>query len=347
MLRLVVYMAIFVGVNCRLMNRKPEAIRLESAPTTLIQREFSGDSISFLIAGDNGGFPEPFYSTKLQRNVAALMARESKDNDCKFILELGDNFYFLGVKDIHDKRWKGTFEDVYNDPALYIPWYITTGNHDWHGSVQAQIDYSKISTRWTMPWYWYTLDFTMPDIGVKLRIIMFETTIPCGIGGAPDGVAIDDAMAEEEWAWLETQLQEGQDADYLIVTGHYPVYSAGNAGPYIECLYNRLEPLLDTYRVSAYIAGHDHDAQHLIPKDSEVHYIVVGCSNFITPWFAHADSEYFTAEFLFASWMDILTGCFARVDVDGTSMRVTILDGKEGNEMYTAALPRRDKTLLF
>lgn len=67
---------------------------------------FEGDTFSFLIAGDNGGLPEPLYSTKAQRNVAAIMARESRDHDCKFILELGDNFYFLGVKDIYDRRWR-------------------------------------------------------------------------------------------------------------------------------------------------------------------------------------------------------------------------------------------------
>lgn len=43
---------------------------------------------------------------------------------------------------------KGTFEDVYNAVSLYIPWYPTTGNHDWHGSVKAQIDYTQYSSRW-------------------------------------------------------------------------------------------------------------------------------------------------------------------------------------------------------
>lgn len=50
-------------------------------------------------------------------------------------------------------------------------------------------------------------------------------------------------------------------ADYLIVTGHYPVYSAGSAGPSIPCLYNKLDPLLKKYKVQAYISGHDHDLQ--------------------------------------------------------------------------------------
>ena len=27
--------------------------------------------------------------------------------------------------------WDKTFEEVYSDSRLHIPWYPTTGNHDW------------------------------------------------------------------------------------------------------------------------------------------------------------------------------------------------------------------------
>ena len=50
-------------------------------------------------------------------------------------------------------------------------------------------------------------------------------------------------------------------ADYLIVTGHYPLFSAGVAGPTTECLRTRMQPMLELYRVNAYIAGHDHNVQ--------------------------------------------------------------------------------------
>lgn len=50
-------------------------------------------------------------------------------------------------------------------------------------------------------------------------------------------------------------------SDYLIVTGHYPIYSAGSTGPVIDCLKSRLDPLLQQYGVSAYISGHEHSAQ--------------------------------------------------------------------------------------
>jgi len=52
----------------------------------------------------------------------------------------------------------------------------------------------------------------------------------------------------------------GFRAEYLIVAGHYPVYSGGVHGS-TKCLVNRLQPMLKEYHVSAYFGGHDHSVQ--------------------------------------------------------------------------------------
>lgn len=49
-------------------------------------------------------------------------------------------------------------------------------------------------------------------------------------------------------------------APYLLVAGHYPVYSISEHGP-TQCLIDRLKPLLYQYRASAYLCGHDHNLQ--------------------------------------------------------------------------------------
>ncbi len=65
-----------------------------------------------------------------------------------FSLALGDNFYFKGVKNEDDLRFKHTFEDVFSEDVLNMPWFMQLGNHDYLGNASAQIAYSKKSHRW-------------------------------------------------------------------------------------------------------------------------------------------------------------------------------------------------------
>ena len=77
------------------------------------------------------------------------------DNKCKFIVGVGDNFYFNGVKNVRDPRFYWTFERTYSHPSLVIPWYMIAGNHDHAANVSAQIAYSKVSKRWKFPDFFY------------------------------------------------------------------------------------------------------------------------------------------------------------------------------------------------
>lgn len=93
----------------------------------------------FLAIGDWGGKSKPPYCTDEQREVAngmALVASSSSgvvksdDEDtvpeAEFVLALGDNFYAAGLpmKDPEHAtlRFAKTFEDVYSQQALNIPW---------------------------------------------------------------------------------------------------------------------------------------------------------------------------------------------------------------------------------
>ena len=49
---------------------------------------------------------------------------------------------------------------------------------------------------------------------------------------------------------------------WLIVVGHYPIYSSGEHGDISE-LKEYLLPLLLKYNVHAYFCGHDHISEHL------------------------------------------------------------------------------------
>ena len=59
--------------------------------------------------------------------------------------------------------------------------------------------------------------------------------------------------------WLERQLGTTREP-FLIVMGHYPVYSSG---PYGDVMAPTILPtLLETYGVTAYISGHEASLQH-------------------------------------------------------------------------------------
>lgn len=257
---------------------------------------FSGkeNELNFLVIADWGGIPIWPYVTPDEISIAAQMAEVSDDIDAKFILAYGDNFYEDGVKDVYDKRFTQTFERVFHEKSLQIPWYVVAGNHDHRGNVSGQIAYSKVSNRWNFPSEYYRLDFKVPGSnGATLVVLMIDTVILCG--GAHDEVPgcqltgpDNPALAETQWQWIEKELKASMSADYVIVGGHYPIWSISEHGP-TSCLVDRLRPLLLKYNVTAYFSGHDHNLQHIRESNTSLDVFVIGSANVVDPSLAHMD----------------------------------------------------------
>ncbi len=64
------------------------------------------EDISFFAIGDWGGLPDFPYRTVIEQNIAATMTKYAYMHNVKFQVALGDNFYFDGVKNDSDKRFK-------------------------------------------------------------------------------------------------------------------------------------------------------------------------------------------------------------------------------------------------
>jgi tartrate-resistant acid phosphatase type 5 len=62
--------------------------------------------VRFLVLGDWGGLPVYPYVTPVETSVAKRMALLAETMNAQFVLALGDNFYFDGVKNVDDKRFK-------------------------------------------------------------------------------------------------------------------------------------------------------------------------------------------------------------------------------------------------
>lgn len=78
---------------------------------------------------DQGGIPDPPYFTHILSKVSMLMARLSQEHKTQFQFAMGDNFYYDGVKNVDDSRFKDSFEKVFNHSNLVnTPWFLSLGN---------------------------------------------------------------------------------------------------------------------------------------------------------------------------------------------------------------------------
>ena len=66
----------------------------------------SSSNLNFLVLGDWGGLPLSPYRTNIEKSVASGMNVVAKERNTKFQVALGDNFYFMGVRDVYDKRFQ-------------------------------------------------------------------------------------------------------------------------------------------------------------------------------------------------------------------------------------------------
>lgn len=249
--------------------------------------------LNFLIMGDWGGFSAPVYSTPGEHASASSMGKEAGKINARFSLALGDNFYESGIAtDENDERFKKTFEDVFTASSLKADGFfkVVGGNHDHKGNMTAQIAYSAHSSRWHFPDLWYNFVEDVGD-GATAEFVMIDTVVLSGPSACPvsneDWLGSDERMelyrnaevAQTQYEWLEATLANST-ADFLFVSGHYPVWSVCEHGP-TTSLVATLKPLLEKYRVSAYFAGHDHCEEH-IDEGTGVQYHVVGAANILS-----------------------------------------------------------------
>jgi hypothetical protein len=233
--------------------------------------------LNFLTLGDWGS-----PGTK-QRAVAAQMGAVGAQNNIQFVLALGDNFYEDGVSSDTDPQWQTTYSQVYTADSLNVPWYAILGNHDHHkGRGQGELNFYKNhrDSRWTEPDYWYTQTFQFNATNVQIVFIDTVLMDPSSdviaawnaAGTYASNSALYASLAEDQLAWLTGTLANST-ADWLLVAGHYPIYSGGEHGNN-EKLLEVLNPLLEQYHVDAYFNGHDHSLQHL--QGTTVNYYVSG-----------------------------------------------------------------------
>lgn len=239
-----------------------------------------------------------------QRQLAKAMLRFHRKSAFDFGITLGDNFYDRGLPSPNDGRWKTWWHDMYG--PLRLRFWATLGNHDWGDpdSPAAEILHTRQSESWRLPAPYYTYS-----------------------AGPVQFFALDtNEMSEAQLTWMDAALSSSRSR-WRIVYGHHPIYSAGVHRDN-EALRARLLPLLRN-RADVYLAGHDHDLQHLAP-DGGVHFFVSGCGGkSLRPPTPKPNSLFATAVL-----------AFTVIEADGNRLRIDYFDTRlERLYSYSLSVP--------
>lgn len=208
-------------------------------------------SVRVLAFGDYGD------GSVQQKSVASAMLSYHRATPFDFAITLGDNFYSKGMESPADPRWKSWWEELYT--PLGIPFYASLGNHDWGfaDSPAAEVIYTAKSPSWKMPATYYT--FT---------------------AGPAQFFALDtNGLSEAQLLWVREELERSRSV-WKVVYAHHPIYSHGRHEDN-PTLIARLLPVLRD-RADVYLAGHDHDMQHLKPE-GKLHFFVAGSGGKLRP----------------------------------------------------------------
>lgn len=223
-----------------------------------------------LMIGD-WGYEDTEAQTRVAAGMTAYAGKNSIHPDAFFLL--GDNWYGALDGGANSARWKTNFEEMYPREVYNCPAYGVLGNHDYQrwpeSKVDSELAYARISgARWTMPDRWYTFEF--PRKNPLITFVALDSNMPHAAkskpSDKPDKASRDFTLTPEEkdqqLAWLTAELERPRTTPYLAVLAHHPVYSNGPHGDH-PTLIADWDPLFRKHNVTLYLAGHDHDLQHI------------------------------------------------------------------------------------
>ena len=242
-------------------------------------------SINFLVLSDWGrdGIDDKDKKTPGQLKVAKQLGKTAEEINASFLITCGDNFHGKGVPSVSDPLWKENFEDIYNAKSLMIPWYVTLGNHDNGGNVDAELEYAKTSQRWVQPGRYYSFNKKINGNTDALFVILDSSPfIEEYKKEDKDGHHIKGQNTEIQVKWCDSVLN-ASNAKWKFVIYHHPAYSASSkhgSSPEIQKIF---VPMFEKYHVDACFSGHDHDLQHSHPDGSNVEYFGCGGGSEVRP----------------------------------------------------------------
>jgi hypothetical protein len=166
---------------------------------------------------------------------------------------------------------------MYSKENLGCPFYACLGNHDYgplydggqgRAKAQLQLDYASQnpSSRWKLPAKWYSVE--LPDANTPLvKIVVLDGNMFEG------ALTSSEKIAQKHF--VEAELEKKTRAPWRWLVSHYPLFSAGAKGDNARLVRDWGE-YLKSGDISLYLAGHDHNLQHLEVSDYRASFVVSG-----------------------------------------------------------------------
>lgn len=240
-----------------------------SLPCLADSLDFDPGAAHLLMLGDWGD-DDP----SAQTIVAVGMARyvQQYSLGVQALLMLGDNWYGELSGGIQSPRWQHQFEEMYPADIFPCSAYAIGGNHDYQrwpdSKVAAELEYARVGrtmkgpTRWTMPSLWYRFEFPLKK--PLITFLALDSNMPFADSSSSSGrdFTLTPQQQSDQLTWLRGELKRTRTTPFLVVMAHHPVYSDGPHGDH-KVLIHDWDPLFRRHNLHLYLAGHDHDLQHL------------------------------------------------------------------------------------
>ena len=252
----VLFLLVLLPLGCAARPSTPLAVNREWKPN-----DYPKDEVNLLAMGDwgSGGSRQPVVASSLAQYIA--------DANIQFhgLVSPGDNFY-VNLRSTEDRNWATYFEQMYDPKRFNFPFYAVLGNHDYEQAKESvEVQYTKRypESRWRLPARWYRID--MPEDKPLVTLLMLDSN--------------RNKLTRNEWRkqlqWLGTELAKPRRSRWIVVVAHHPLYTNGMHGDN-GTLQREWGPLLEKFKVDFYLAGHDHDLQHLQPPNKRVTHVISG-----------------------------------------------------------------------
>lgn len=213
-----------------------------------------------------------------QYRVADALSKICQQRGCEFVVGLGDSIYGR-VSSVDDQQFAEKFEKPYQN--IRIPFYMSLGNHDVTVDISPQIDYTDQSKKWRLPKEYYSFQAANANSSIEFWSI---NTNPL-------------TLAWQQGQWLSAGIKNSE-ATWRVVFGHHPWKSNGHHGDASKTRQQFFEDHF-CHKVDFYLAGHDHDKQHL-HAECGVHLAVIGTGAKLRPAATGKNSYYAVSSLGFA-----------------------------------------------